>query len=93
MSHLSKFDCILYILSSGIWIRNSKTKTNFVENELWVAPEILRDDQAMISYQSADIYSFAVIISEIINGAKAYSGSYVTIEGRVQDVHRMSPHL
>ncbi len=52
------------------------------DNRLWTAPEILRDVPD-VNYQVADIYSFAVIISEILNNARAYSDLDASSEGPV----------
>ena len=55
----------------------------FAEEDLvWSAPEVLRDSEN-INWQAADIYSFGIIVSEIINGARAYSDSDLTYEGIV----------
>ncbi len=52
------------------------------DDRLWTAPEILRDVPD-VNYQVADIYSFAVIISEILNSARAYSDLDAPSEGPV----------
>ncbi len=52
------------------------------DDRLWAAPEILRD-VPNVNYQAADIYSFAIIISEILNNAIAYSGLDISCEGTV----------
>ncbi len=48
---------------------------------LWTAPEILRESPN-VNYQVADIYSFAVIIAEILNNAKAFSEMGMEPEGQ-----------
>ena len=55
------------------------------EDLVWSAPEVLIDSEN-INWQAADIYSFGIIVSEIINGGRAYSDSDLTYEGTLVNI-------
>ncbi len=73
--------CINWHCITGIIIRKFISET-----DLWLAPEVLRSDEN-IDWKASDVYSFAVIVSEILNKAKAYSDMDKTPEGNLQSIY------
>ncbi|KAH8963475.1 hypothetical protein BDL97_04G013200, partial [Sphagnum fallax] len=59
---------------SKLKLRDSRFTTKMVGATRWRAPEVFQDEQNPEKYtKSADVYSFAVIFSEVLTGETAFS--------------------
>ncbi|VDM76662.1 unnamed protein product [Strongylus vulgaris] len=67
----------------GVEPLNSEEQQTDLESKLYVAPELLRDPQRDAT-KEGDIYSFAIICSELIGGTSAWN-----MENRKEDVEAM----
>jgi len=60
--------------ASKLKLRDSRFTTKMVGNTRWRAPEVFDDEQNPEKYtKSADVYSFAVIFSEVLTGETPFS--------------------
>lgn len=54
---------------------------------LWTAPEILRSERSTHGSQPGDVYSFAIILQEVITREEPFSTSNLSTEGFLSKIH------
>lgn len=66
------------------------TLFNFLSELFWTAPELLEEDVAVRSSQPGDVYSYGIILSELLNREEPYSS--LCMEPRGEFLHHCEIH-